>query len=136
MLSRGISCSAREGKARQIRIRNNDRKVILKAHFQKRKDELRAEKRRRLRKDRQRQEDINEGSCDKDEGFEDADNAVSRKKEFTTRDTCCFIFCFVLFFIVYTLLVLLYLLPRQNKDQRCLRSQMKAWQARSNFLPK
>lgn len=49
--------SARETKARQIRISNVNRQVIYKAYFQKRKDELRAEERRKLREETRIQEE-------------------------------------------------------------------------------
>jgi cytochrome c-type biogenesis protein CcmH/NrfG len=49
--------SARETKARQIRISNVNRQVIYKAYLQKRKDELRAEERRKLIEETQREEE-------------------------------------------------------------------------------
>ena len=48
--------SARETKARQIRISNVNRQVIYKAYIQKRKEELRAEGRRKLREETEREE--------------------------------------------------------------------------------
>ena len=48
--------SVREMKARQIRISNVNRQVIHKAYLQKRKDELRAEERRKLREETEREE--------------------------------------------------------------------------------
>ena len=49
-----MSSSASEKKARQRRLRNVTRQVIQKASFQSIKDELRAEKRRKVREERQR----------------------------------------------------------------------------------
>ena len=48
--------SARETKAWQIRISNVNRQVIHKAYLQKKKDELRAEERRKLREETEREE--------------------------------------------------------------------------------
>jgi hypothetical protein len=50
-----MSSTARERKARQIRISNVNREVIHKACLQKIKDELRAEERRKLREERERE---------------------------------------------------------------------------------
>ena len=52
-----MSTTAREEKARQIRISNVNRQVIYKVYLQKRKDELRAEERRKLREATQREEE-------------------------------------------------------------------------------
>jgi hypothetical protein len=53
---KAMSTSASEEKARQRRIRNVTRQVIQKAYLQRIKDELRAEQRRKVRKERQREE--------------------------------------------------------------------------------
>ena len=50
-----MSTTAREERARQIRISNVNREVIHKARLQKIKDELIAEKRRKLREERERE---------------------------------------------------------------------------------
>ena len=43
-----MTISGSEGKARQIRTRNNDREVIRKAWHQKIKEEIKAEERRKF----------------------------------------------------------------------------------------
>jgi hypothetical protein len=53
-----MSSEARERKARQVRISNVNGQVFHKACLQKIKDELRAEERRKLREERQREEVI------------------------------------------------------------------------------
>jgi hypothetical protein len=52
-----MSSSASEEKARQRRLRNVTRQVIQKAYLQRIKDELRAEERRKVREERQREEE-------------------------------------------------------------------------------
>ncbi len=51
-----MASSARETKARQIRISNVNRQVIYQAYLQEKKDELIAEERRKLREETQREE--------------------------------------------------------------------------------
>ena len=122
-----MSSSPGEGKARQINIRNNDRRVILKAKFQKAKNDLRAERRRKLREERLRQEErqrqlerLREENRQRQELRQREEESqrprqeLRQRKEAVTRKNCWFVFRFVVFIIVYTSLVSLYFLPRQE----------------------
>ena len=116
-----------ERKARQTNIRNNDRRVCLLATFQKVKDDLRAERRRKLREERLRQEErqrqlerLREEDRQRQELRQREEESqrqrqeLRQRKEAVTRKNCWFVFRFVVFIIVYTSLVSLYFLPRQE----------------------
>ena len=88
--------SGREYNRQQRRISDSNRRINLKARFQKEKDRLRAEERR---ESRQRREEENSDSGDSDSDT-DCETQEARKTDY------CYIFSlFLLFIIFYTLLV-------------------------------
>ena len=91
-----MSFSGREYKAQQRRISDSNRRVKLKALFQKEKDRLRAEQRRERR---QRREEENSDSGDSDSDT-DCDT-----QEAGRRDYCFILSLFLVFILLYTLLV-------------------------------
>ena len=91
-----MSFSGREYKAQQRRISDSNRRIKLKALFQKEKDRLRAEQRRERR---QRRDEENSDSGDSDSDTECGTQEAGR------RDYCFILSLFLVFIIVYTLLI-------------------------------
>jgi hypothetical protein len=88
--------SGREYNRQQRRISDSNRRINLKARFQKEKDRLRAEQRRERR---QKREEENSDSGDSDSDT-DCETQVAGK-----RDYCFILSLLLVFIIVYTLLV-------------------------------
>ena len=99
-----MSFSKIEYKAQQRRISDNNRRVNLKARFQKQKDELRAQQRRERR---QRREAENSDSSDSDS---DTDSAT---EEDVKTDSYFILSLFLAFIIVCNLLFWLYFVYRR-----------------------
>ena len=91
-----MSFSGREYKAQQRRISDSNRRIKLKALFQKEKDRLRAEQRRERQ---QKREDEKSDSSDSDSDS-DCDTQEAR-----TTDYCYILSLFLVFIIFYTILV-------------------------------
>ena len=113
-----MTISASQGKARQIRIRNNDRQILRKALNQKIKDEFKAEERRKLR-ERVREKIIEE--LDRDRQKDCSKSKVSDRHRiltvlcimyyfflsshdwFTSRDNLCSLLCLPYYANLFTL---------------------------------
>ena len=96
--------SGREYKRQQRRISDSNRRINLKARFQKEKDRLRAEQRR---DSRQRREEENSDSGDSDSDT-DCETQEARKTYY-----CYILSLFLLFIIFYTLLVWQFFVSRR-----------------------
>ncbi len=88
--------SGREYKRQQIRISDSNRRINLKARFQKEKDRLRAEQRRERRQKREEENSDSGGS----DSVTDCETQLVGK-----RDYCFILPLLLVFIIVYTLLV-------------------------------
>jgi hypothetical protein len=106
-----MTISASEGKARQIRIRNNDRQNIRKALNQKIKDEFKAEERRKLR-ERVREKIIEELDRDRQKDCADAVAHYIQTQQGVQRATYLSLFSFMVFIVLFFLLLLQYFLTR------------------------
>ncbi len=88
-------------KARQRRIRDNDRQIYLKAAITQQKEELRAQLRRELRQ------------LKVEEDIEEDRNLHFKTRQDEKRDACLFLVCFVLLVLTANLLFWQYILTRQ-----------------------
>ncbi len=106
-----MTISASEGKARQIRIRNNDRQILRKASNQKIKDEFKAEERRKLR-ERVREKIIEELDRDRQKDCADAVTHYILTQQGGQRATSRSLFSFLVFIVLFILLLLQYFVIR------------------------
>jgi hypothetical protein len=106
-----MSSTARETKARQIRISNVNREVFHKARLQKIKDELRAGKRRKLREEREREVErlIGEARL--------RDEASHRPENKDQAVVLCSVFLSVLYFCLMSSFFLFYNVSSQDKTK-------------------
>jgi cytoskeletal protein RodZ len=99
-----MSFSGREYKAQQRRISDSNRRIKLKALFQKEKDRLRAEQRR------ERQQEREEEKSDSSDSVSDRDCDTQEARQ---SHSCYILSLFLVFLIFYTLLVWQFFVSRR-----------------------
>ncbi len=100
-----MSFSGREYKAQQRRISDTNRRVNLKARFQKQKDKLRAEQ--RLERRQRREAEIRHTDCATEESeYSESDSDTDcAEEEAGQRDPCSILSLFLVFIVVSNLLI-------------------------------